>query len=445
MAFELSSRDQLHTEFIEQHEVALPDVDTSRGSDAYRLGRVVSGVAWSTIAKGIGIERNLLPDQADEETLLRWANLLEIPREGASPSQGSSALRVSGTIGAAVTNGAELAHDDGTLYRVTSVGAVVGGGGTVDVDVASSSVGAITNKVTGEKLRFTTPLAGVQAEAELVQDLTGGLDVEDLERWRGRIMDALAEPPEGGAVHDYVTWAKGTSPAVKDVYVWVHRRGRGTIDVAALQAGTGADRIIVDTSAMEAAIAEKRPAGVKDVALLEVLTNAQEIVVEIDIDTSRFSWDWDDGGVATAVTGTNAGLKQVTAAGIPAGAAVGKRIQILGEQRTITARVGDVLTLDSWFGFNPGTYSVRAGGDLVEPVQAAIRALFSQLGPARGAYARLPWVDTLKLFQIVCAVGDVDGVEDLEVTTPITNLTPADSRGATVYLLVPGAVQVFKR
>lgn len=442
MPFEIPTRDELADEFLERHAAELPEYDISRGSDPYRLARVVSGLVWSAIAKGVFLERNMLPDLSEGEWLLRWANLYDIPREGAAPSQGVSALRVTGVIGTVVPLAAELAHADGTLFVVASAG-VIGGGGTADVDVASTTRGVIANKVTGEKLTFTTPITDLQAEAELVADLTGGLDLETEASWRARVLEAIAVPAEGGAVHDYAKWARSVA-GVKEAFVWRHRRGLGTVDIAVLQDGHGEDRIIVDTSAVTAAIDGPRPATVKDSLVLTVLPNHQGVTVELEIDTTRFAWDWDDGGVGTAVTAINAGQKKVTVAGLTAAVVAGKRIQILGEQREVTARAGDELTLDSWFAFNPLAEDVRAGGDLVLPVQRVIQGMFNALGPTRGDYAALPWTDTLKLVHLIAAIDAVDGVEDFTVVSPVGNLTPADPRDSTIYLLVPGAISVFK-
>jgi uncharacterized phage protein gp47/JayE len=444
MAFNLPSRDALALEFVQRYASSFPEKNVSRGSDPYRLARVVSGGVWSVLAfLSSYVLKQLLPDTADEDWLRRWAKLYDEPFLAAAPSSGVSALAVSGVAGSPVPNGTELSAADGTLFEITSVGAVLDGAGNATVDVVSITTGLIANKTSGTVLEFSVPPAGLNGTAILATDLTGGREAETADEYRVRLQELLSTPPEGGAIHDYVTWLKRVQPGIS-VFVWRFRRGLGTIDYVALQAGSGAQRIIADTSTFTAAVDAERPANVKDALFLTVNTNTINFRVRVEVDSTRFQWDWDDTGVGWTITAVNAGTKQITVPGIPAGATVGKRIQVLGFETKITARLLDVLTLDSWPPFNPIGSSVRTSGDLVVPVQNAVTALVDSLGPPRGNYAATQWLDSLRLTRIGAAVEDTDGVIDYAIDLPVANLIPLDAPGTTTSIYVAGVIDVFK-
>lgn len=455
MAFTIPTRKQIFSAFIGDYASAQPDKNVARGSDPYRLGRVVSGVVWLLLAKLLYFVKQALPDTAEESYLERWGSVFSFPRKAAASGSAALGLRVTGTIGNAVTVGSELSHEDGTLYEVTTDGAVVGAGGYVDVDVTATSTGLATNKGVGELLTFTSPPAGIDSDATVVVALTGGLDIESYDDYRVRLLAHIGDPPEGGAIHDYVEWGNSIS-GVSDTYVYAHRRGLGTIDVCCLGPGTGSARIPSGTvlTAVDTYIETVRPGNVRDFLVLTPTAQTQDVLCTIDIDTTLYAWDWDDGGVGTAVTSHNTGASTITVTGLTADVIAGLRIQVLGEEALVTNRVGDVLTLSfeddydgnpvTWFSFDPDGEDVRCSGDLVKPVRNAILALFNSLGPARTDYYETNWIAELKRSKLFGAITDVAGVDDCVLTTPAANVVPVDTYGTSVPFLTPGTIQVLK-
>ncbi|HLY95211.1 MAG TPA: baseplate J/gp47 family protein [Gaiellaceae bacterium] len=456
MPFDVPSREDLFAEFMNAIQSAFPEKNTSKGSDPFRLGRVVSGAVWSVIAKLLFAEKNLFPDTARADFADRWGNIFGVPRKGATPSHGTQALAVTGVAGSPVPNGSELAHADGTLYQVASVGAVLNGGGNVTVDVVAISTGSATNKRIGDVLTFTAPPVGVDPVATLVADLVDGDDTEIDDAYVPRYSQEIADSPEGGAAKDYLDWALAV-PGVATAYVWAHRRGLGTIDVAVLGAGSGAARILADLTAVVNYIAARRPAGVKDIAVLVVTPQSVDVACEIAIDDKAgFVWDWDDGGSsAFIITAFNAGTKTITlGGGLPAGLAVGDRLTIssTGEEAKITVIdvVHNILTIDAWPSVDPtvGTSFIRASGDLVVPVRTALLARYDSLGPARNTRAAIFWDDSLRIAKLLASATDVAGVVDADLTTPGANVSPSDplpTQTTTVPLIVPGSVLVTKK
>lgn len=455
MAFTVPSREQIFALFSSDYASAQPSKNISRGSDPYRLGRVISGTAWVIASKLLFFVKQMLPDTAEAEYLERWGTVYSFPRLAAVGATGELALTVTGTPAAAVTVGSELSHADGTLYEVTSLAAVIGGGGDVEVSIAATSTGLATNKIAGETLTFTSPPTDVDALATLALPLTGGLDIESYDAYRVRLLAHIGDPPEGGAFHDYIEWAlriTGNSSA----YVWAHRRGMGTIDVAVLGPGTGAARVPNSTvlGDTDDYIESVRPGNVRDWLLLETTTQTQDVECTIEIDETLYAWDWDDAGVGYAISAPNEGASTITVTTAPASVVAGVRITVMGEEARVTDRTGNVLTLSfeddydgnpvTWFTFTVTTQDIRASGDLVRPVRDAIMALFNTLGPARSDYAGTSWIAELKRSKLFGAITDVSGVDDAVLTTPATNVVPVDTYGVTIPFLIPGYIKIWK-
>jgi uncharacterized phage protein gp47/JayE len=457
MAFSWPTVDELFREWLDGYPT---DKDKSEGSEPWRLGRALVNFAAGLVARFRFFDRERLPDLATEARLTRWGTIYRVPRRGPTLAQGTQALRVTGVPGTPVPSTPpqnELAHSDGTRFHVASTGVVIGGSGEAIVDIAADTPGLVGNKISGEQLQFVAPPAGViDSAATLVKDLSGGLDNEGEEEYRQRLLKRIGDPPQGGAIADWEQWTLGTPTlAVETAYVYPLRRGLGTVDVAGLLKGTGQERVIADLAPIAAYIEPRRPATMRDYEVLVTVPVQQDVVVAVQsADEKRWVWDWLDGGVGYAVTAFNAAAKTLTVPSLPAVVGEGDRITVRGEQALVVTRVGNVLTLATWFSFAPVVGDeVRAGGDLVEPVRAAIRAQFAMLGPARGDYAGYDWDDTLRLSRIYGAIvptaapgSGVAGVRDAQVITPVANVTPADliatSDPNRVELLVPGRIEV---
>jgi uncharacterized phage protein gp47/JayE len=463
MAFPIDTREELAKEFNDQYAGEFPEKNTSRGSDPWRLGRVVSGVLWSIAAKLLFFDKMRLPDTAKGIYLARWGKIYKLPKIEATPSSGTLALQVSGTPGTPVPAAAELSHSDGTLYTTATGGAVIGGGGTAIVSVASTSVGSATNKRAGDTLTFSAPPVGITAQAVLVADLEGGNDLEDDDHYQPRLNDRIGDPPQGGAIADYYQWLLSIA-GVDFAYVYQHRRGLGTIDLAILKKGIGNARILADLTDAINYVNSKRPAGMKDFKVLTVTPTTADVEVQVEVDPNSFKWDWDDGGVGHLITAYDSVAKTFTVPTAPSTIVVGSRITFNGEEARVSARVGSVLTLSfsspdgiqsapTWFSMNPtlAINHIRASGDIVVPLRNALISEFGRLGPARTGtegtgYAATSWEDRLRVSRVeASAMRDIKGVTDVVVVTPAATVTPIDPFDSTVGLLVPGAIRVFKK
>ncbi len=199
-----------------------------------------------------------------------------------------------------------------------------------------------------------------------------------------------------------------------------------------------------------------RPGGVGDIVILETEAQERDVIVEITIDETLYSWDWDDAGVGYAISAPDENAQTITVVTAPDSVIAGVRIQCGGEEAMVTNRTGDVLTLAfeddydgnavSWFTFTVTTQDIRASGDLVKPVRNAILALFNTLGPARSDFSETSWIADLRRSKLFAAITDVPGVDDANLTDPSSTETPVDdfNDDNTIRFLTPGAIWVVK-
>jgi uncharacterized phage protein gp47/JayE len=458
MALSIPTRDALHDEFITDYSLAQPTKNTSRGSDPYRLGRVVSGAVWSVLAKLKYFEKQMLPDTAEGDWLVRWGRIVGLGSPlAAVGSVGTAALLVTGTVGSVIPVGAMLTHADGTSYQVTASPAGWGpwtiiGGISNHVSVAAVSTGAATNKVAGEILTFSAPPAGINATATLSAALQYGADVESIEAYRSRLLSYIADPPSAGTVADYIRWAKTVS-GVKDVYVYKGRRGPGTLDIAIMGTGSGAARYFTNSTAVQTVLDANRPAGAKDAAAIAPIPSYFSVQAQIAIDSTKYKWDWDDAQLGYAITAYDNIAQTLTVPTLPVAVVAGMRIQVNGYESKVVSRAANVLTLDVM----PTTFivgdQVRASGDLVIPAQNAVKAVFDSFGPARytaggATYATSFWEDKLRGSRLLTSIEDVPGVTDTIMLVPTTTGTASvldDPVSTTwMYFLAPGTILITR-
>ncbi|MBG3878709.1 baseplate J/gp47 family protein, partial [Desulfovibrio oxamicus] len=88
------------------------------------------------------------------------------------------------------------------------------------------------NAASGISLTLTSPVSGVQATGTVAAGgIIGGLDAEDDDSLRARVLRRIQEPPQGGKAADYVTWALEV-PGVTRAFVYPLHMGGGTVGVA---------------------------------------------------------------------------------------------------------------------------------------------------------------------------------------------------------------------
>ncbi|VWC26483.1 MuW-like tail protein [Burkholderia pseudomultivorans] len=199
-----------------------------RRSDQRALVRVHSGASHEMHGFLGWAARQILPDECDEEMLLRHARLrLAVPRKDAAAASGF--VSASGAEGKTIDAGALLQADDQRRYVVVEAAPIRAG--VAKVQVRAADAGVAGNIGAGVRLRFISPVVGV-SDTVVVLDpgISGGTDQEAVERLRQRVIRSYRLVPDGGNGDDYVTWALEV-PGVTRAWCRPHYMGIGTVGV----------------------------------------------------------------------------------------------------------------------------------------------------------------------------------------------------------------------
>jgi len=191
-------------------------------------------------------------DTAEGPYLERWARIWGIFRKGAAhavgpvdfPAQDGSLIpagilmqhQPTGLLYAVQADAA--AQDAAELYSAQT-GGVSGGqsppiptsGSVISLIVRAVIPGAASNQPPGTSLALIAPIAGIMSGGTVMPDgITGGVDEEDDDSLRQRLLDRLREPPRGGAKHDYEFWAREV-PGVTRAWCYPMGLGIGTVSL----------------------------------------------------------------------------------------------------------------------------------------------------------------------------------------------------------------------
>lgn len=171
------------------------------------LGKALAGAVHGTHGHLAWVARQLLPtEDADDETILFWADVHGLTRKPATFSGGSIDITLNS---ATVPAGTAFERSDGTRYTTDSaITSTAVSDETLQVNVTAEETGPDGDSEVGTALTLVSPIANVQSTASVGSaGLIGGADRETIELLLGRILHRLANPPSGGGPGDYEAWA----------------------------------------------------------------------------------------------------------------------------------------------------------------------------------------------------------------------------------------------
>ena len=211
----------------------------------------------------------LLPDTAETEWLDRHGAIWLVNSDGTigrkQATFASGSATFTGVDGAVVPIGTQLTGNVG--YETTAD--ITIGTGPSEAPVRALDPGSDGNLDQGFSLSLATSVVGVDGIATVVE-MTGGVDTESDDDLRARILHRIQNPPMGGAVADYVTWALAV-PGVTRAWA-APEQGVGTITVRFLMDELRADDDgwpqPQDVQAVADYIDKMRPVTVKDCYVL---------------------------------------------------------------------------------------------------------------------------------------------------------------------------------
>lgn len=268
MAFSIPDLNSTRQQIAADIEAHLPGTEArTRRSTLGVLAFALAGAVQGLHAHIDYRYRNFLPDElADAEGVERWARRFKLWYRDATPAGGQ--VTISGTPGSTLLAGTTLQFTQDQLYTVRED--LTLGASTGQAAVEAVTAGSAGNLPTGARLTLVSPVVGIQSTATVGADgLTGGADQEDLPGLRDRLHRRMAEPPQGGTLADYETWALESHTAITRAWATEHEQGTGSVVVRVVC--DNQDSPIPGAEVLEAAdayIGQRRPAGRRSVYLL---------------------------------------------------------------------------------------------------------------------------------------------------------------------------------
>ena len=177
------------------------------------------------------LAKQLMPDTAEKEWLDRHGMIWLVNADGSKGRKAATyakgTVRFGGTQGFSVPTGTLLNGANALQYQ-TMTQAEIGSSGTGDAALVALTSGVAGNLPDGDALALATPIPSITS-AVLFGDMSGGVDIETDDQLRERILHRIQNPPMGGALEDYVTWALAV-PGVTRAWA-AAEQGPGTMTV----------------------------------------------------------------------------------------------------------------------------------------------------------------------------------------------------------------------
>lgn len=246
------------------------------GTGYTEIATVVAGIAHGLYGNQAWLTAQLFVDSADDDTIVREAAELGIPRIAAQFATG--AITLTGNNGATIGADVLLQTSGQIQVRTTASATIVGG--TAQVNVIAQAPGTAGNLATGAQVSLITPIEGLDSNATITAPgLSGGAEIERIERVRERVLARKQQPPMGGTSADYTTWARAAHPDVTRAWVSPHENGIGSITVRFVCENLADPIPSAGVVAIVAAYIDTvRPAGLRN------LTVAAPIAVPLDLE-----------------------------------------------------------------------------------------------------------------------------------------------------------------
>jgi uncharacterized phage protein gp47/JayE len=235
-------------------------VATAKGTKRWVEADADDIVAFMDQQRALWLADQVRVDRAGSSWLINYHGRMwgEEPLEGTGGSGEVTATATAGTVYIGSTTipdaAAHYATDSSgqryqVLYNVTT-----GAGGTATLDMAGIDTGTDTNLVTADVLTWANPPAGSQPTAVVATDFTGGTDTETDTEFARRLAARIRHKPASGNVAHFRAWARESTNAVEDAFVYAcaMRAGSVLVCIVGKRAGTSGPnaRILAATSAL---------------------------------------------------------------------------------------------------------------------------------------------------------------------------------------------------
>jgi len=219
--------------------LGIQNPNVSFGTDHYLIGEAIGQIAYNAAQNGVAKADQQMVDTAIGEDLYRIGRIYNLSLRPAGPSTGALVLSSSlSPLG--ITSGQQLIDAQGLRYQVNIGGSFSNGG---EIKIISIDTGSGTNISEGTVLRWVSPPAFVNPTALVsVGGLTGGVDAEDDEGLRDRILSRIRYPIGGGNWAQFADAAEKSSTSVQKAFVFPAYNGPSTVQVCVVRKPTATNK-----------------------------------------------------------------------------------------------------------------------------------------------------------------------------------------------------------
>lgn len=175
------------------------------------------------------------PATANEFWLTIWGDRYGVIRDPAVAAKLTASS--TGIDGTTIPAGTLWKTDEGVVYSQES--AIDVSGGTAAITITCLTRGVTGNLGNGIILTTVSPIAGLDNTATTTATIIEGTDKQPLEEYRSEIINRIQYRPQGGAIPDYVIWAREV-PGIVQAFI---SGGSGSVNVYPLVALTGTMRV----------------------------------------------------------------------------------------------------------------------------------------------------------------------------------------------------------
>lgn len=230
MAFSTKSFAQIHQDIVQEirNKTGLTINDDS---DAAIRADGTASVVEGLYHHQSYIQKQQFVATADEPFLYIHAVRLDCPRHDGSKASGR--VKAISNVNVTIIAGSKITDGKGH-YWITLYKEQLTANKTREIQVVAEQSGMSWN-FDGQQLLWVSPLAGVASQVDVLE-MSGGVDVEEVETWRQRMQEKEALGLIRDREADVIRVVKDVA-GVAHAYSFPKRRGLGSFDIAITAAG----------------------------------------------------------------------------------------------------------------------------------------------------------------------------------------------------------------
>jgi uncharacterized phage protein gp47/JayE len=194
------------------------------------MSDAMAGLTHLTLLYLDWLAKQLMPDTAEQEWLDRhgviWLTNADGSKGRKAATYADGDLQYAGDPGVIIPIGTLLSGP--SVQYQTTVAGTIGVDGLGSGHAVALTAGIIGNLEDGTELAYTVGIPGTST-VTCFGAMSGGVEEENDDQLRERILFRIQNPPMGGALHDYVAWAMAV-PGVTRAWAAVEI-GIGTVTV----------------------------------------------------------------------------------------------------------------------------------------------------------------------------------------------------------------------